>query len=295
MDWDNARVFLAVARAGQFLAAARQLRVDHATVSRRVGAFEQQLGAKLFDRRPMGCFLTPAGEQLLAAAERMEAEMLRIQADLSASDVSISGTVRIGAPDGFGTLFLTRQIAKLMARHPSLTLQLVPVPRTFSLSKREADIAIVIDRPEEGRLAVRKLADYTLHFYAAKSYLANHAPPRTLDDLSAHTLVTYVQDILFSPALNFMPQLFAPQYRRFECASALGQASAVAAGAGLGVLHDYASWRDPALQVVLPDVVFGRTYWLVSHADTRDLMRVKTVSDFIVQEVRAARALFTPA
>jgi DNA-binding transcriptional LysR family regulator len=295
MDWDHARIFLAVARAGQFLAAARHLGVDHATVSRRVSACEAQLGAKLFDRRTMGCFLTPAGEQFLVAAERMEAEMLRVQAALSSSNVSISGTVRIGAPDGFGTLFLTQRIAKLMDHHPGLTIQLVPVPRTFSLSKREADIAIVIDRPEEGRLVVRKLVDYTLHFYAAKTYLAQHGAPQSLEDLSAHPLVTYVQDILFSHALNFVPQLYGPLYRRFECASALGQASAVAAGAGIGVLHDYASWHDPMLQIVLPDVVFQRSYWLVTHADTRDLMRVKTVSDFIMQEVRAARGLFTPA
>ena len=110
MDWDNARIFLSVARGGQFRAAAKRLRLDHATVSRRIGALESELGARLFDRRTNGCVLTPSGERFLSAAERMEADMLRAQAELSANDVEIAGTVRIGAPDGFGTFFLTPRL-----------------------------------------------------------------------------------------------------------------------------------------------------------------------------------------
>ncbi|MCA3635047.1 MAG: LysR family transcriptional regulator, partial [Methylobacterium sp.] len=106
MDWDNARIFLAVARSGQFLAAARQLGLDHATVARRVSALEKTLGSALFERRTTGCVPTPAGERFLASAERIEAEMLSAQADLAATGLDVSGTVRIGAPDGFGTLFL---------------------------------------------------------------------------------------------------------------------------------------------------------------------------------------------
>ncbi len=113
MDWDNVRIFLAVARASQFLAAARLLRVDHATVTRRITRLEEALGAKLFERRTSGCVITEAGERFLAAAERIEGDMLRIQAELSTEDVKVSGTVRIGAPDGFGTLYsgaVARQI-----------------------------------------------------------------------------------------------------------------------------------------------------------------------------------------
>src|SRR6185312_16505258 len=144
MDWDNIRVFLSVARAGQFLAAARQLRVDHGTVSRRIGALETSLGVRLFDRQTTGCVLTAAGERLLESAEEVEAQLLRAQGDLSQSDVELSGTVRIAAPDGFTTLFLCARLGKLKAKYPSLTIQLVPMSRTFSLSKRAADLAITI-------------------------------------------------------------------------------------------------------------------------------------------------------
>ena len=292
MDWDNARLFLAVARAGQFLAAARLLHLDHGTVSRRISALEKALGAVLFERRTNGARLTQAGERFLGAAEMIEAEMLRAQADLSAADVAISGTVRIGAPDGFGALFLSQRLGGLVARHPHLNVQLVPAPRTFSLSKREADIAITIDPPETGRLSVRKLTDYTLHFYAAKTYVAAHGAPESIEDLPAHVLVTYVQDLIFSHALNFMPDLFSPRFRRIENASAVGQAEAVRAGAGIGILHDYHARRDPELQIVLPATTFTRAYWIVTHEDTRDMLRVKTVADFIAGEVAGAKGLF---
>lgn len=238
MDWDNIRVFLSVARAGQFLAAARQLRIDHGTVSRKIGTLEKSLGVRLFDRQTTGCVLTSAGDRLYAAAEEVEAQLLRAQGDLSQSDVELSGTVRVAAPDGFTALFLCSRLGKLKRKYPSLTIQMVPMSRTFSLSKREADIAITISRPEEGRLTVRKLTDYSLHFYAAKNYLTEHGTPQTVADLERHCLITYVQDLVFADQLHFMPELYRPNFSRLECSGAVGQLETVRGGAGIGILHD---------------------------------------------------------
>jgi DNA-binding transcriptional LysR family regulator len=238
MDWDNIRIFLSVARAGQFSAAALQLRIDNGTVGRRINALEKSLGVRLFDRQTTGSVLTAAGDRLYKAAEEVEAQLLRAQGDLSQSDVELSGTVRIAAPDGFTTLFLCPRLGHLKAKYPSLTVQLVPMSRTFSLSKREADLAITIEKPEEGRLSVRKLIDYSLHFYAAKTYLAEHGSPQRLEDLQRHCLVTYVQDLIFADQLNFMPELYGPTYSRLECSTAVGQLEAVRGGAGIGILHD---------------------------------------------------------
>ena len=294
MDWDNIRVFLSVARAGQFLAAARQLKIDHGTVSRRIGALEKSLGVRLFDRQSTGCVLTTAGDRLYASAEEVEAQLLRAQGDLSQSDVELSGTVRIAAPDGFTTLFLCSRLGRRKRKYPSLTIQMVPMSRTFSLSKREADLAITIERPEEGRLAVRKLIDYSLHFYAAKSYLAEYGIPRSVTDLQCHCLVTYVQDLVFADRLHFMPELYGPAFSRLECSGAVGQLQAVRSGAGIGILHDYAAHDDPHLQVVLPETVFERSYWIITHIDMRRLSRVRAVSDFISAEIAAERATFLP-
>jgi len=292
MDWDNIRVFLSVARAGQFLAAARQLKIDHGTVSRKIGALEKSLGVRLFDRQTTGCVLTSAGDRLYAAAEEVEAQLLRAQGDLSQSDVELSGTVRVAAPDGFTALFLCSRLGKLKRKYPSLTIQMVPMSRTFSLSKREADIAITISRPEEGRLTVRKLTDYSLHFYAAKNYLAEHGTPQTIADLERHCLITYVQDLVFADQLHFMPELYGPNYSRLECSGAVGQLETVRGGAGIGILHDYAAHPDPHLQIVLPDASFQRSYWIITHVDMRQLSRVRAVSDFIFAEVGAQRSIF---
>jgi DNA-binding transcriptional LysR family regulator len=292
MDWDNIRIFLSVARAGQFSAAASQLRLDNGTVGRRINALEKSLGVRLFDRQTTGSVLTAAGDRLYKTAEEVEAQLLRAQGDLSQSDVELSGTVRLAAPDGFTTLFLCPRLGHLKAKYPALTLQLVPMSRTFSLSKREADLAITIERPEEGRLSVRKLIDYSLHFYAAKTYLAEHGSPQRPEDLQRHCLVTYVQDLIFADQLNFMPELYGPTYSRLECSTAVGQLEAVRGGAGIGILHDYAAQRDEQLQIVLPGTVFERSYWIVTHLDMRELSRVRATSEFILAEVGAQKAIF---
>jgi DNA-binding transcriptional LysR family regulator len=225
----------------------------------------------------------------------MEADLTALRVDLSAAEIELAGTVRIGAPDGFGTWFLTPRLAKLGLRHPNLTIQLAPVPRSFSLSKREADIAISVERPETGRLHVRKLVDYSLHLYASETYINKFGAPQDRAALPGHHLVTYVQDLIYSGALNFMPEVYGPEYQRFECASALAQIEAVRAGAGIGLLHDFVCRNDPTLKLVLPDIKFERTYWMVTHTDTRDLTRVRTVTDFIFEEIAAAHAIFTLA
>ena len=288
MDWDNARIFLSVARTGQFLAAARALRIDHATVSRRISALETSLNARLFDRRTTGSALTAAGEQFLASAERVEAEMLQVQSGLSPAGIELSGQVRIGAPDGFGTSFLAPRLGGLMDRHPGLTVQLVPLPRAFSLAKREADLAITMERPIEGRLQVRKLTDCRLSLYGSSQYLAGASPINGTADLARHRIISYVPDLLFSEALNYLTELNLPPGPRFECASVVGQLEAVRAGVGIGFLHDYVAAKHPGLERVLPDMSILRSYWLVAHEDVRQLARVRAAYDWIVETVAAS-------
>jgi DNA-binding transcriptional LysR family regulator len=294
MNWDDVRIFLAVARTGQMLGAARRLGMNHATVSRRITALEQAMQTRLVERRTTGCELTAAGEAFLPAAERMETEMLNAQSALGMVDRSVSGTVRIGAPDGFGVSFLAPRLGALADRHPDLTIQLVPVPRAFSLSQREADIAITIERPAEGRLVCRRLVDYTLGLYAAKSYLDGKPQPRSLDDLRNHRLISYVEDLVFSPSLNFAQEFDKGWEATLEISSATGQTEAVRSGAGIGILHDYIASPDPLLVPVLPENKIRRTYWAIIHESARDLARVRTVSDYLTEIVSAERAIFAP-
>ena len=180
MDWDNVRVFLAVARAGQFVAAARRLKLDHATVSRRIAALEAALGARLFERRTTGARLTSSGERFLAAAEEMESAFLHAQAEISDVDVELTGDVRIGAPDGFATYYLAGALRDFVERNPNLRIQLAPAPQLTPLARREVDIVIVLNKPEEGRFVARKLTDYSLGIYASAAYLGERPAPANL-------------------------------------------------------------------------------------------------------------------
>ena len=177
MDWDNVRVFLAVARAGQFVAGARRLHLDHATASRRVAALEAALGAKLFDRRTTGARLTSAGERFLLAAEQMESAFLHAQAEVSDIDVELTGDVRIGAPDGFSTYYLAGALRDFVEKNPGVRVQLAPLPQLTPLARREVDIVVGLDKPEAGRFVARKLTDYTLGVYASAAYLESAAAP----------------------------------------------------------------------------------------------------------------------
>lgn len=295
LDWDDIRVFLAVARSGQMLAASRRLGLNHATTARRITALETALDTKLLVRRTNGCALTGEGEAFLAHAERIEAEMLAAQASLGRTDSSISGTVRIGAPDGFGVSFLAPRLGGLTARYPDLRLQLVPVPRSFSLPQREADIAVTVERPAEGRLVAKKLVDYSLSLYASRDYLAAHGMPESAEALRHHRLISYVEDLIFSPVLHFTREILRNWAAQFEISSAIGQTEAVRSGAGIAVLHDFIALSHPELVRILPEYRIERGYYMVFHETARDLARVRTVADFIAETVDREKSLFFPA
>jgi DNA-binding transcriptional LysR family regulator len=292
MNWDDVRIFLAVARAGQILGAARRLELNHATVSRRVAALEGSLGARLFRRLTTGSELTPAGERFLEIAERIEADMLAARAEVSGGAGDVSGTVRIGAPDGFGVAFLAPRLGALTELHPDLKIQLVPVPRSFSLSRREADIAITTERPSEGRLVAAKLVDYSLGLFASRDYADARGLPRNRGELSLHRLVGYVPDLVINPSLDYAAE-FDPNWNAgFMISSALGQAEAVRAGAGIGIVHTFVARAMPELVRVTAIPPILRAYWLVYHESMRGLPRMQAVAGFITKAVERERGLF---
>ena len=293
-DWDALKSFLAVARSGRLTVAARALGIDHSTLNRRLNALEESLGARLFERSPLGYGLTGQGARLLASAEAMERAAIGVLRDVADESYAVSGTVRIGAPDGFGTLFLAPRLGELLDRHPGLDVQLVTRPRQFSLSQREADIAIALARPGKGRLKARKLTDYQLGLYAARDYIARHEPISDKAALTGHRLIGYIDEMIYAPQLDYLPQVAA---RRPHIASSnlLAQYQATLAGHGLCVLPAFMACDDARLVRVLErQVVLQRSFWLVMHEDIADLARVRVASEFIVESVRAGKRMFLP-
>jgi len=288
LNWDDYRFFLAVARTGQLSLAGRQLGVDHATVSRRIRALEDALRAQLFDRSPRGYALTAEGQDLVSVAEEMEVSAIRAPGMIGGQRDAISGKVRIGVPEGVCAYIVVEAAQKLCETYPRLEVDLVALPRTFSLSKREADIVIAVSQPKSGRLRVKKISDYTLHLYGSKDYLARQKPVTQIEDLRTLRGIAYVPDLIFDKELDYVP-LISPTFRpSLTSTSVHVQLEATLNGAGVCILHDFMAERHDGLVKVLPDQIsFTRGFWCVVYEDYATLERIRVCSSAIVEHMRA--------
>jgi DNA-binding transcriptional LysR family regulator len=269
--------------------------VEHTTVSRRIQALEKQMGAALFAREAGGHRLSEAGRQLLPAVEAMESAVLGVERAVPAPGGGPSGLVRVGATEGFGTLILAPHLARLTHKHPQLSIDLLALPRMLHLSRREADIVISLERPTRGSVIVTKLADYVLHLYGQREYLARRPLVAQREDLRHHAFISYVDDLLFTKELQFLDQLYPPERFAFRSTSITAQYEAARAGAGLAVLPAFLADRDPVLARVLPqEARFTRTFWMSMPAEAKHLARMQAVWGFLKETVQREQALLVP-
>jgi DNA-binding transcriptional LysR family regulator len=290
-DWDDVRIFLAVARAGKMAPAARTLGIDATTIGRRLTRLEQALSARLFEMGAGGRALTPAGQTLLRQAETMESAALGAMEDVAGRGHQLAGQVRLSVAEGFGTWLLAPGLADFSARHPGIRLDLVTASGFLNPSRREADMAVMLARPQRGRLVVRRLGDYRLHLYAAPAYLARAGRPDSAAALKAHALVGYVPEFIFSPELDYLDEVETGLEARLRATSINMQYRMIGAGAGIGILPDFIARSDPALECLLaPEVEIVRSFWLVLHADLRNTARFEAVAQWLQERVDALRS-----
>lgn len=282
LNWNDLKVFLAIARGGGLMIAARRLQVDQTTVSRRLAALEAAIGARLIDRTPRGVTLTGQGVALLDYAERIEAQAIAATEELAGRGQTLSGIVRLATPEAFGAGLAAPAAKTFHEQFPGLQLELVPESRSVNLARREADIAISLSRPVTGRLVTRRLADYSLGLYAARAYLDRDGPLDNLKNLPGRPLVWYIDELIDVPELRYLDQVAAGAPTVFRSNSIAAQHAAVASGLGFGVLHRFLADQDPRLVRVLPEALnLRRSYWISVHADQARVPRVRAVMDFL--------------
>lgn len=287
MNWDDIRIFLSVARAESLSGAAKSLRLDPATIGRRIARLERDMDSVLFVKSPQGYVATPPAERLRAYAETAEQALAGAVADVRGEEQGLTGTIRVGAPDGCATFLLPHVTSRIMAENPGLEVQIVALPRVFNLSKREADMAIGVSRPTAGRLRIRRIADYGLYLAASETYLAAHPPIRTRAELSGHTVVGYIPDMIFDRELDYLAEL---GLGRVDLASNLiaVQLGWLRAGAGIGVVHDFVLPDAPELSLILPgELSLTRTFWLIRHADDSRVDRLNRFAALLTEGLRA--------
>ena len=280
-NWDDMRLFLAVARERSLSAAGKALRLDPATVGRRIQRFETALQATLFVKSPQGYALTEAGTQLRDRAEIAERAMRSAVADLPAQSDQLKGQVRIGAPDGVANFLLPQVCSRIVAENPELDIQVVALPRVFNLSKREADMAIAVSAPTAGRLMVQKIVDYQLHLAASETYLAAHPPINAPEDLSNHRMIGYIPDMIFDRELDYLADLGITRVP-LASNSVSVQLNFIRQGAGLGVAHDFALPSASGVRRVLPDQIeINRAFYMIRHEDDRRNTRLTRLAELL--------------
>jgi len=285
VDWEDVRHFLAVAQNGTLSAAARSLRVDHATVSRRLAALEAALDVRLVDRLPRSCRLTTIGRQVFERAVEMEAGAHGIARLAKAAHAPLVGRVTLSAPPVLVAHLLAEQLARFRTDYPDLRLSLAAQGQQVSLSRREADVALRLVRPDEAGSVARKIGTMAFGLYAHRSYAHLAAPERW-------------QFIAFDQSYADMPQqrwlLGIAGDRPVACELNNISEHLIAARAGVGVtgLPCFLAERDPDLVRIDKDVPsFARNIWLVVHRDLRKNPAVRAVMDFVAAVVSAHRDL----
>lgn len=287
MDWEDIRFFAALARHGSLSAAARALRVNHATVARRVSSLERDLGKTLFERRPTGYELTRDGQEVLDAAGAMEQAAARLGRGGGAGPASISGLVRVAATPSLAEAFLVSSLTPLLAGYPDLDIEVVADRRSVSLARHEADVALRLSRPKDGDLMARRVATFGFGIFGTREWrerLKEGAPPLFcgFDEASAHL-----------PEAIWLRRRYPEARLVMRSNSQTSQAAAARAGQGIAVLPGFIAAGDHVLvPIPLGEEPPPRDLWLLTRRDVATVPPIRAVADFLAALFRDRRGLF---
>ncbi|EDM71365.1 Transcriptional regulator, LysR family protein [Roseobacter sp. AzwK-3b] len=286
VQWDDLKIFLAVARAESLSGAGRILKVDPATVGRRIARLETDLGVPLFAKSPMGYALSDAGQRLMGHAVRVEQAVEGVAEEMAGRSGGMTGQIRIGAPDGAANFVLPQVCARIAEENPDLEVQIVALPRVFNLTRREADMVIAVSPPTAGRLSVQRITDYKLHLAASRRYLRAHPKITRLEDLRGHRVVGYIQDMIFDKELDYLREAGIERVN-LASNSVSVQINWVRQGGGIGVVHDFSIPFVRGVVKLLPEAFsLTRSFYLVRHADDRRLERLNRFAAALVEGMR---------
>jgi DNA-binding transcriptional LysR family regulator len=282
--WDDLRVFLAIVRERNLSRAARRLGVNQSTTSRRLAAFEADLGVLLFDRTPDGLVPTAAAEDLLPAAERAEQAANDVTRVVAGHDAHPEGVVKVAMPDGMAASVFVPALPMLIARHPRIRVDVLAGSQLVDLSRREADLAIRFMRPTRGDLVSRKIATLSHEIIASPAYAEAHAGAalRELDWITWDESLSHIPEMLwFARRVGVEP--------RMRTNSPTGLLAAVRAGLGVTVFATGGSALAQGLAPIETDVPMPPPVevWLVGHRALRDVPRIRATWDFILEIVES--------
>ncbi|MCK0195954.1 LysR family transcriptional regulator [Ancylobacter sp. 6x-1] len=289
LSWDDFRLIKAVADARGLPAAASELGVNHSTVFRRLKQVEETLGTVLFERHRTGYAVTPAGEEMVALATRLDEEITAAGRKLAGREPTPTGDLRITLPDSLLMHLLMPLISGFRERYPDVRLDFVLSAASLNLSKRDADVAIrATDHPPEN-LVGRRVATINWALYG----LAERFPrPVTVDELRAENWVALSDDYAHLHVVKFLHEHIEPERIVYKVNTVLGLPDAIEAGIGIGYIPCLSGSTRPALTRLAPiRPEFSAGLWLLTHPDLRHAPRVRAFLDYMASEVTKVRRL----
>ncbi len=281
LDWDDLRFALAVADAGGLSAAGRALRVDPATIGRRLDGLEASLKCKLFHRRRQGLVPTPAGAKLILHARRIEGEVQALGFEMSAEDRGLAGTVVITTTEPIAAGFVAPALPAFEAKHPGIAVEVKTDIRTLDLGRREADIALRLARPTQGDLRGRKLGQVGYALYASRDYLDRRGA--AAPGFAGQLLIDWPVDYTVIPQVPWLRRVAIAATVVLRSNSAMTRRAAATSGAGIALLPCILADLDPVLVRIESEAAPKQDLWLVTHRDLARVPRIRATMEFLAR------------
>lgn len=288
MEWDDLRYFLAVARTGSLSAAAEKLRASPSTVSRRVSQLERALSVSLFDHHQTGYTLTDDGTDLFFQAETVELSVTDLEMKVAGRDRQPEGHVKFATAENLANYVILPEIARFKARYPGIVLEVSTGIGSVSLSRREADLAVRLSRPEQGNVNIRRIGTQRFGLYGSPDYLSRQQREGRTD----FDYIVWGEEFAHLPMMAWLDRMLMGRPPALIAHSLYGQLVAARAGLGLAVLPCFLGDPEPGLRKVeLEGDMVEQEIWLVIHRSLAGSARVRAVADFMAELFAEKRAL----
>ncbi|MCB1491521.1 MAG: LysR family transcriptional regulator [Rhodobiaceae bacterium] len=283
-NWNDLKYFLVVCETGSFTSAARHFGVSPNLIRRKVEALESELSAVLFTRSRRGVDITPDGRKVFSIAREIRQQVGFLDQFAIRKASAAEGIIRLATTDGIGTFWIAPRLTEFLNDFPRIRVDLRSEMGVKDLSRLECDVAVQLEEPRDADLMVRKIGTLHLIPFATESYIREKGCPRTYRDLENHRLINLIADQIPSHILAERTQ-FDPEvkFARVITQTSSAQVTAIASGAGVGLLPSYASALSNNLVPITSEIYFARPIWLAYHPDVAQLGRVKSMINWLIQ------------
>lgn len=283
LNWEDLKIFLTVYRSGNIAGAAKKLKLDDSTISRRIAQLEAFLGNKLFERTRIGMQQTTFANTIIDQLERVELGILGLN-EIVLHEKNSGGIVRVAMMEGIGSLYLAHSFTPFLYEYPTIKIELVTSPNYIRVGYREADLFLSFFKLTGKGIACEKIGEFSLYLYASPTYLKKHGRPNSKSELKSHQFVTYIDDLVQIETVRWLDEVVQNPTVSVSSSSMVAQIALASSGAGIALLPKFSITNESNLVPILKDEIeVKRDVFISSQSDLLNLERIHIVRDYLKQ------------